>query len=389
MRSVALDLGARKIAFCEVRDGSVVARGTVGGLDELQLLRRGSAAAQVAIEACREAWHVIDVLEGQGHEVALVDTTRVRQLGIGAHKRKTDRIDAEVLARALERGIIPKAHVLSVDRRELRVLLEVRAALVDTRASYVTRIRGLARAWGVPIEACKTKEFLTALADAALTQEQRALVAPLKDALVSVQQQLAIAEARLCERCAPDREMQRLATAPGVALIVAAAFVSVIDSARRFRNAHQVEAYLGLVPSVDCSGSRERTGAITKHGNAYLRSLLVEAAHNVLRSKDPDDPLVRWGKAVKKRRSAQIAAVAVARKLAGVLWAMWRKQTVYEPSALALVSSDGLQRQASDTKREADALARAARKLESRTRKSHPLTKEKTVRRAKPSAVVA
>jgi hypothetical protein len=108
MRSVALDLGAKKIAYCEVTEGRVVARRTVTKLSSLSdVLGADTAPARVAIEACREAWHIRDVLTSSGHDVLLVDTTRVGKLGIGQHGRKTDRVDAEVLARAVESGHIP------------------------------------------------------------------------------------------------------------------------------------------------------------------------------------------------------------------------------------------------------------------------------------------
>jgi transposase len=84
----------------------------------------------------------------------MVDTTRCRQLGIGQHRRKTDRIDAEVLARAVERGMIPLAHVLSPARQQLRMQLGVRRALVKTRAGYVASIRSLARAHGKSLPSC-------------------------------------------------------------------------------------------------------------------------------------------------------------------------------------------------------------------------------------------
>ena|GEM_PF-2306639 len=100
MRNIGLDLGAKKISFCEVEDGKVVARRTVSVLSALEdTLGVNTPKARVAIEACREAWHVHDELVRWGHEVKLVDTTRVKKLGIGQHGRKTDRIDAEVLAR--------------------------------------------------------------------------------------------------------------------------------------------------------------------------------------------------------------------------------------------------------------------------------------------------
>jgi len=154
MRSVALDLG-RKISFCEVANGEVQSRATARSIDELERqLGRGTPPARVAFEACREGWFIDRRLREWGHEPLMVDTTRCRQLGIGQHRRKTDRIDAEVLARAVERGMIPLAHVLSPARQQLRMQLGVRRALVKTRAGYVASIRSLARAHGKSLPSC-------------------------------------------------------------------------------------------------------------------------------------------------------------------------------------------------------------------------------------------
>src|SRR5512141_917332 len=140
MRSVALDLGSR-IAYCEVSDGTVVARATVKEFAELQRwLGPRTAQAGVALEACREAWWAERTLREWGHEPLVVDTTRCRKLGIGQHGRKTDRLDAEALARVVEAGLIPRAHVLSEHRQQLRLQLSVRRGLVETRAQYITSI---------------------------------------------------------------------------------------------------------------------------------------------------------------------------------------------------------------------------------------------------------
>jgi transposase len=154
----------------------------------------------------------------------------------------------------------------------------------------------------------------------------------------------------------------QLTTVPGVGPIVAAQFVSVIDEARRFRNAHQVECYLGLVPSEDTTGGKRRLGAITKHGNSYLRALLVQAAWSILRLPARTDPLQRWALAVATRRGKRIAIVALARRLAGVLWALWRDDTVYDPELAARVGARGLRKAAQNIEYRAAALEHAAAK---------------------------
>ncbi|HEV8244261.1 MAG TPA: IS110 family transposase [Polyangiaceae bacterium] len=356
MRKIALDLGVRKTAYCEVRDGTVVQRATVTSVESLSsLLGPEQPPAVVAIEACREAWYVHDLLRSWGNEVVLVDTTRSRRLGIGQHGRKTDRIDAEVLALALERGGIPMAHVLSPHRRELRRWLGVRRALVESRANLITTCRGLAREQGVVLPKCTVPIFARKARRAAGVS--RDVLEPLLKQLDAIGPELATAEAKLAELCETEPVVKLLMTAPGVGPTIAASFVSVIDDAKRFRSPHHVESYVGLVPNEDSSGGKRRLGAISKKGNAYLRALLVEGAWVILRHHDRNEPLRVWAEAVAERRGRKVAVTALARRLVGVLWAMWRDSKAYDPSLLAAASSRG-------TRRFAHALQAQARNLE-------------------------
>lgn len=377
MRSVALDLGAKKICYSEAKDERIVRRATVRHIDELvPLLGPNTPPARVALEACREAWAVHAKLTSWGKEPVLVDTTRSRQIGIGQHGRKSDRIDGDVLALALARGHIPKAHVLSPERQELRHHLAVRRSLVEARVNLVTTIRGLVNAHGMKVPGCDVETFVARLRATVLDEHVRALVTPLVDTVEHLNGQLAIAERKLHQLGAREPVIQQLCTAPGVSLIVAAAFVSVIDDAGRFTRAHQVESYLGLVPLEDTTGGRQRLGHITKQGNSYLRAMLVQAAWCVLNQRKPD-PLTQWGHAVAARRGKRIAVVAVARRLAGVLWAMWRKDTVYDPALLGHASAKGLETQAQSTAVRAAAMKQAACKLARRLSQTQPKTPKK------------
>lgn len=340
MRKVALDLGARKTSYCEVQGGAVIRRATVTSVETLESeLGPQQPPAEVAIEACREAWHVHDLLSSWGNHVVLVDTTRSRRLGIGQHGRKTDRIDAEVLALALERGGIPVAHVLSPHRRELRRELSVRRALVESRSQLVTTARGLAREQGVPIARCAAHLF--ARHARKLEGNVRSLLDPLLNLLDALNTQLETVEMRLEELSKTEPIVELLTSAPGVGPIIAASFVSVIDDAKRFRSAHHVESYVGLVPSEDSSGGKRRLGAISKKGNCYLRALLVQGAWSILRGKDRQDPLRLWAEAVAARRGKKVAVIALARRMVGLLWAMWRDASPYDKTRLASASARG------------------------------------------------
>jgi transposase len=124
-----------------------------------------------------------------------------------------------------------------------------------------------------------------------------------------------------------DPVVQRLCTAPGIGPVTAVAFVSTLDLAQRFESAHKLEACIGLVPCEFSSGERQHRGAITKTGNTRLRWLQVEAAWSIMRSRNQrTEELRQWTGRIALRRGRRIAIVALARRLAGILFAMWRDQ---------------------------------------------------------------
>jgi transposase len=369
MRTVALDLGGRRIDFCEIGEGGVLIRKTVKRLKDLLVpLGPNTPPARVAFEACREGWHVAKTVKSWGHTPVMVDTTRVKELGVGRHGRKNDRIDTERLAIALKEDRIPEAHLLSEGSQELRFQLSVRRLLVDTRAKYVTAIREIVRAQGRRVAGCATDAFLQKLSAVELDERTRLLVWPLRDSLEILNRQIAETDQKLDQLCGRDAVLTRLMTAPGIGLMVAAAFRSVIDDARRFRRAHEVESYLGLVPDEESTGGKRKLGSISKAGNPYLRALLVEAGWCLLRS-HRDDPLAKWGRQVASRRGKRIAVVALARRLTGILWAMWRDHSCYDPERLGKASAHGLEHQARQIESQAQALKRAAQKLALRRRR--------------------
>ena len=363
MRIVGLDLGSNKIAYCELSQQKVTQRATVGDISALEsLLGPDAAPTKVAIEACREAWYVHDLLVEWGNEVIVVDTTRCRQLGIGQHLRKTDRVDAETLARALEAGRIPKAHVLSPRRRELRRVLGVRRALVESRAQLVTTMRGLVREQGTRLPSCSTSNFVDRVRRLKLASEIAELLEPLLGLVEQINARLATMEGRLASLCEREPIVAALTTTPGVGTVVAASFVSVVDEAGRFGSAHHVESYVGLVPWEKTTGGKRRLGAISKQGNSYLRANLVQAAWSIVSGRDKADPLYLWADQVAKRRGKRIAVVALARRLVGVLWAMWRDGTVYDREHLAQQGIRGFRGATQTLEQRTAALARAAKK---------------------------
>ena len=367
MRNVALDFGG-KIHLCEVAGGKVVRRKAVREIWDLRdVLGPDTPPARVAVEACREAWRLVEVLKEWGHEPVVVDTTRVEKLGIGHHGRKNDRLDAQLLATELEKGNIPKAHVLSLHRQELRAKQSVRRGLVETRAQYIVMVHGFVRVDTLKSFA-KTdpRDFISKVEQLQLTPKTVALIKPLLTLIEQLNAAIAVVDVELEALALKEPATLRMRTVCGVGAVVSTAFVSVIDYPGRFKSAHQVGSYVGLVPSEDTSVKR-RLGSITKEGNSYLRALLVQAAWGVIRSRG-DDPLKVWALRVAERRGRRVAAVALARRLAGIMWAIWRDGTVYEAQRVGQASADGITRQAQSDLVVAQAMRTAARKTRRRLR---------------------
>jgi transposase len=369
MRSVGLDLGTRKISYCSIDEDDAVHRGTVASLDDLAaLLGPGTGPARIAFEACREAWHVHATLADWGQTPLLIDTTRVRRIGVGQHGRKTDRLDAEALAWAVKRNQIPLAHVLSPARQELRIELLTRRGLMETRSQAITTVRGIVRSQGLRIPSCDAEAFLDKVHAYKLPDRVRTLIEPLLAVVLVAHKQLCTLDERIARLGAQEPAMRLLTTAPGVGLVVAAMFVSVIDEAKRFGSGRQVASYLGLVPLEKSSGlPGQRLGAITKHGNRYARVLLVQAAWVVLRYGDASDPLARWGRALVERRGKRVAVVAIARRLTCILWALWKRGVAYDPEHVAELSAQGLQHSAEVIASQAESLRRQTTKTTERT----------------------
>jgi transposase len=159
------------------------------------------------------------------------------------------------------------------------------------------------------------------------------------DAIEELNGSIKDADQELRQIADDDPTCTRLMTVPGVGPVTAIRFCAAVDEHDRFPSAHEVESYIGLVPGESSSGERQQTLSLTKAGPRALRWTLVQAAWCARRSRK-GDPMVIWSYEVEKRRGKRIATVALARKLAGILYAIWRNESTYDP----LLGASGQQR---------------------------------------------
>ena len=148
---------------------------------------------------------------------------------------------------------------------------------------------------------------------------------PLRSPIEILDDEIATADERFEALIATDATVKRLTTLPGIGPMTASACVAALDSASRFQRACQVTGYLGLVPREHSSGEKQCRGRVLRSAHPYLQSLLVQAAWRVWRGSDPrTEPFRVWAQAIAPRRGKRVAMVALGRRLARTLFAMWR-----------------------------------------------------------------
>jgi transposase len=291
---------------------------------------------KVAIEAGGQTAWIVDVLREIGAKVHVVHPMKVKW--IAESKKKTDRVDARLLADLLRIDALPEpVHMPTARSRELRALLVARRQLVQMRTRLVNVVRGLLRQHRITI---RTRALLTGrgwqqLTSAELAPAVREIVAAYQTTVATTTAALKALDRRLEERAHADARVARLETIPGVGRVSAQTLVAAVDRIERFRSAKKLVAYSGLVPSVRASGERVEYGRITKQGRSEIRAVWVQAAHATLAVKAPAArPLQQWCERVAKRRGKKTAIVALARKLLTIAFHLLREQTTYDPRRL-------------------------------------------------------
>jgi transposase len=337
MDFIGFDLGKVASQVCIItQDGELIERRIKTDREHLAKLLGSRAPARILIESSTESEWVARYLEELGHEVIVANPNFASMYATRSRKVKTDKRDARTLAEACKLGAYRPAHRTSDRQRHIRAQLAVREAMVRTRSRYISLISTLLRRDGLRIHnSGYTPTFLKRLARLELPEALREEIAPLVLLLQSLNEQIKQADQQLAALAEGDEVLTRLRTVPGVGVITATSFVSTLDNAARFDGAKQERAYLGLVPSERSSGERQQRGHISKAGPARARYMLVEAAWTILRRRSAANAALHdWAAKIMARRGSRVAVVALARKLAGILYAMWRDATTFTARTL-------------------------------------------------------
>ena len=334
--TIGVDLGDRWSFYCVLEEaGKIILEQKVPTTPEAmkQTFSR-IPQSRIALETGTHSPWVSRLLTELGHEVIVAHAQKVQL--ITKSNRKDDRHDARTLARLarIDPELLGPIRHRSVQAQIHLTVIRARAELVSARTALVNAARGLVKSYGQRLPKCGTQQVGRELA-AALSTELRDVLEPLLKEIESLNERIKEYDERM-EKIAKEvyPEVSLLKQVKGVGTQIALTYVLTIEDPHRFLKSREIGCFLGLRPGRRNSGESEPQKRISKEGDRYLRTMMVQGAHYILGPFGADSDLRRWGLKLAERggkNARKRAVVAVARKLAVLLHRLWVSGEVYEP----------------------------------------------------------
>src|SRR3954453_37274 len=334
--TVGLDLGDRNSWYCVLDESGQIQLEQRVRTNETALreLFGTMPRSRIALEIGTHSPWISRLLSELGHEVIVAHARNVRL--IGESRKKDDRLDAQTLARLARidpQLLYPVKH-RSVQAQADLMTIRARAGLVRARTALVNTARGLAKSYGERLRGCNVRNMNPDKAES-LSPELQAALEPLLNGIESLSERFVEYNDRI-ENLAQQsyRQVAVLKQIKGVGTLIALTFLLTLEDPHRFRKSLDVGGYLGLQAGRRKSGQSEPQMHISKEGDPYLRTLLVQGAQHILGPFGVDCDLRRWGLKLAERggrNGKKRAIVATARKLAVLLHHLWVSGELYEP----------------------------------------------------------
>lgn len=291
----------------------------------------------VAMEACAGSHHWGRELARLGHAVRLIPPAYVKPF---VKRQKNDETDAEAICEAAQRPTMRFVAVKSAEQQASGVVFRARDLLVRQRTQIFNAIRGHLAEYGhvAPKGVCYVERLIAEIGspESGLPEAARASLQALVDLLPKLEEQIAGLDREIARRAKEDATARRLTTIPGVGPITATALVALAPPAEAFRCGRDFSAWLGLTPVQRSSGGKQKLGQVSKMGERTLRRLLVIGASAVIKQAlIRGAPAGSWLAQMLARKPRMLVAVALANKMARVVWALLVRGGVYRTPALA------------------------------------------------------
>jgi transposase len=342
-----LDVGLRSTSVCVVdADGKPVHQVSMkSNATEIgRYLRKNftSNIAHIGLESGSTSGHLATHLRRQGFQVAVLDALQVHRV-LSIRRNKTDTNDARGIAEITRNGrdYLTEVYVKSAGCFEVRALLIMRQRLVQQRLANEAMVRGLLLVYGGRVE--KGSKLPATFRERVIEQlcliadhegvELRGRIMPILDLCTRLHEEAQRIEGELEMLAKANHVCARFMAIPGVGAITALSFFTAIEEPSRFHRADDVAAYLGLTPRIYQSGDTLTRGSISKMGNRLTRTHLVNAATVLLSATKTFSSLKDWGVRLVKKIGFHKARIAVARKLAVIMFGLWRDGTHFQYKA--------------------------------------------------------
>lgn len=292
-------------------------------------------ACTIGMEACGSAHHWARTFRAYGHEVRLIAPQFVKPF---VKSNKNDAADAEAICEAVQRPNMRFVAVKRIDQQDIQALHRMRSLVVGQRTALVNQTRGLLLEFGIEVaqgRAALQRRLPEIVEDAenGLSERFRGELHQLYEELRHLNERVAHYDTQIEQIAQDNLQAQALMQLPGVGAKGATALLAAVgEDPGLLKNGRGLAAWLGLVPRQHSTGGKDRLLGISKRGDVYLRQLLIHGARSVLRfAERKDDPLSRWATALKARRHPNVAAVALANKLARIAYAILTSGEAYDP----------------------------------------------------------
>ena len=331
--TIGLDIAKNVFqVHCIDAGGDVVIRRQLRRRQVLSFFKKQSGCV-VGIEACATSHHWARQIVALGHEVRLMPARYVKAY---VKRNKNDAADAEAICEAVTRPTMRFVEIKTSEQQSVLMLHRTRQMFVRQRTSLGNAIRAHLAEFGIIAGVGRNglDRLLTIIeegGDERVPPAARDCLLALREQLVLVKRQILDADRRILAWHRSSELSLRLDEIPGVGPLIATAMVASIPDPHIFKSARDVPAWIGLVPKQNSTGGKERLGHISKAGNRYLRWLLVAGAMSLIRrAKQAGHTRHAWLVKILARRPTKVAAIALANKIARMIWAMMVRGTRYK-----------------------------------------------------------
>ena len=296
------------------------------------------AGCLVAMESCSGAHHICRCLRPMGLDARILPAQHVGAYRVAGHRSKNDATDTAAICEAASRPHLHPVPVKTAAQQGILAIHRLREGFKAERTALINRIRGLLAEFGLSFP--QSPEALRGALPDVLEDAANALPGDVRLALDRslkhwghIDDEMAWCEQRIAQHACTDGRAKKVAELLGIGSITASAVVATVDDFTQFKSAKQFGGWAGLAPSQNSSGGKTKLGGITKRGDVYLRTLLVQGAKSaVMTAHKRKDPISLWLVQLKERVGWQKAVVAMANKNARILWCVMTRGDRFDPN---------------------------------------------------------